>query len=106
MMRGPLIYALEAADNQGRALDVVLPPDAELRAEFRADLLGGLTVLRGPARLLDGSEIELLAIPYHAWDNRSHGEMTIWIPQSVGPAVQQQRDRLRRFRPGQANTNG
>jgi uncharacterized protein len=96
LRRGPVIYCFEATDNGGRALDLVLPRDAKLEAEHRQDLLGGVTVLRGrglrvKAAGWDGDlyrdaapaePVEMIAVPYHAWDNREPGEMAVWIPES------------------------
>ena len=60
---GPLIYCVEAADQE---LGKVLPPNAPLTTEWKGDLLGGLTVIKGS--WADGSP--LTAIPYYARDNR------------------------------------
>jgi uncharacterized protein len=68
--RGPLVYCLEGADNGGKALGVVLPDDAVLKAEFRPDLLKGVEVLTGAG---------LLAIPYHVWAHRGPNEMAVWL---------------------------
>ena len=69
--RGPIVYAIEGIDNGGKVSTVTLPLDAPLTAEFRADLLGGVTVVRGK---------DIVAIPYFAWNNRGKGEMAVWIP--------------------------
>ena len=86
LMRGPLVYCLEAVDHPGADLTrLVLPKTAELRAEPRADLLGGVTVLTGQA-LADGTrEIPLTAVPYYAWANRDKGAMNVWIQQAAKP---------------------
>jgi DUF1680 family protein len=94
LMRGPILYCLEAVDHGGRVSDLLLDSDAELTAELRPDLLGGVVVIRG-ARALHRLRTEqatnghaslaeqaLLAIPYYAWDNRTPGEMASWIPVS------------------------
>lgn len=78
--RGPLVYAVEAADNHGHARDLRLPPESALRAEMAPDLLGGLQVVRGRAYLPDGSPVEITAIPYYAWSNRGPGAMAVWLP--------------------------
>ncbi len=83
--RGPLVYAVEAADNGGRALDLSLPLDARLTAAFRPALLGGVTVVTGTgSRNGSGpggaSQAQVTAVPYYAWANRGKGEMTVWIP--------------------------
>lgn len=72
--RGPVVYAFEGADNDGKVLDVVIPLDAPVASEFRADLLGGVTVLTtAPAAR------RLTAVPYFSWANRGRGEMVVWV---------------------------
>jgi uncharacterized protein len=61
---GPLIYSIETAD--GNKMDAVLDPNAELTAEWRPDLLGGVTIIKGSFK--DSSP--LVAIPYYARNNR------------------------------------
>jgi DUF1680 family protein len=82
IQRGPLVYALEAVDNGGKALDITLPLDTTFAATPRADLLGGVTTLTAtvPATGADGSKImrTVTAIPYYAWANRGRGEMVVW----------------------------
>ncbi len=92
LRRGPTVYCLEAADN-GSDLDwLTLPREAELTAEFVPDLLGGVVVLRGMARRLPSETNALYstapptsvpaamtAVPYSVWDNRTPGEMRVWI---------------------------
>jgi DUF1680 family protein len=73
LQRGPLVYAIEAIDNGGRALDLVIPRAAALRARFRAELLNRVEVMGG-----EGSR-PFVAIPYYAWNNRGAGEMAVWI---------------------------
>jgi DUF1680 family protein len=89
--RGPLVYAAEWPDNGGRALNVVVPDDARLESEFRADLLDGVSVITGNVRSVGrGVDTELrqqshhlVAIPYYAWANRGMGEMEVWLPRSA-----------------------
>jgi DUF1680 family protein len=80
LMRGPIIYCFEGADNP----DVVfaetrIPVDAEVVAEHRGELLGGLTVLRTEGRNKADRPVALTAIPYYAWTNREKGPMTVWM---------------------------
>ena len=86
--RGPVVYCAEAVDNSAHALNIVLADDSELESEYRKDLLGGVTVLRGNAYGLykgrqTGSPVlkkqPFLAIPYYAWSNRGVGEMAVWL---------------------------
>ena len=68
---GPLIYAVETADQP--RLD--LSPDLKsLVTEWRGELLGGVTVIKG--KWTDGSP--LLAVPYYARENRG-GKSTVWL---------------------------
>ncbi|MFC1440593.1 beta-L-arabinofuranosidase domain-containing protein [Streptacidiphilus sp. N1-10] len=107
--RGPLVYCLEQADHPGGGLDdVSIDPAVPLTVKERPDLLGGVvTVLAAgnrstppptasgwwpyrarpeaqsdsPAPAPDGgTAIELTAIPYYAWANRSSGAMRVWLP--------------------------
>jgi len=74
--RGPLVYCAEAIDNGGRARDLALAVEADLVAEHRRDLLGGVTVIR--ARDSQGAGA-FTAVPYFAWSNRGDGEMCVWL---------------------------
>jgi DUF1680 family protein len=46
LMRGPLLYCVEQADNPDTDLrQIAIPDDATIEAEFRGDLLGGVVAL-------------------------------------------------------------
>ena len=101
LMRGPILYCVEDADNPGLdPRDLVVPDDTPLSEEFRPGLLGGVVVLTGEAEVSlpgegwDGrlyrpatpgpgerptGTAKLTAIPYHAWANREPGPMRVWI---------------------------
>jgi uncharacterized protein len=88
LQRGPLVYAAEWPDNDGHALNLIVPDDARLTSEYRRDLLNGITVVTGRVQALtrgsDGSTAQpvphrLVAIPYYAWANRGPGEMQVWM---------------------------
>jgi hypothetical protein len=68
--RGPIVYAAEAIDNNGQALNIILPDDMPLKAEHRPDLLNGITTITGQ---------NFMAIPYYAWGHRGLGEMAVWL---------------------------
>jgi hypothetical protein len=80
LMRGPILYCLEAVDHPGVDLSrLALPRESDLRAEHREGLLGGVTIVQGQA-LVDGERpTTLTAVPYYSWANREKGAMTIWI---------------------------
>jgi uncharacterized protein len=99
LQRGPLVYCVEGVDHPGLSLAAIqLTPKRAgsngFAVEYRDDLLGGVVVLRGQARLAShkGWErrlyrnrapvmkpIEIVAVPYYAWDNRDAGEMRVWL---------------------------
>ncbi len=86
LMRGPIVYCLEGVDHPGVDLSrVALPRDSDLRAEHRAGLLGGLTVLEGKGVDEKQNTIPLTAVPYYAWQNREKGAMNVWIQQAFKP---------------------
>jgi DUF1680 family protein len=70
LQRGPLVYAFEQIDNGRDLAERALPRDPDLRPQFRADLLGGMTVLTNGT---------MTAVPYFAWANRGTGEMRVWM---------------------------
>jgi DUF1680 family protein len=73
--RGPLVYALEQPDQEPILENLRIDSTAEIRAEHRPDLLGGITVLHA-----DGAPTPLTLIPYYAWANRGQHAMRVWIP--------------------------
>jgi DUF1680 family protein len=82
LMRGPVVYCLEAVDQPSVDISrLALPKETELFAEHRTGLLGGVTVLKGNA-LFDGRSVALTAVPYYAWANRDKGAMAVWVQQA------------------------
>lgn len=94
VMRGPLVYCLEGADN-GAGLNSILLQQGLGRAQTAtiADLRGAIAidvpVLRETAtawgdalyaeqpQAIEAGQARL--VPYHLWDNRSPGEMLVWL---------------------------
>jgi len=90
--RGPVVYAFEGVDNNGSVFDAALPATAQVTPEFRASLLGGVTVLkvenaehvlRDEDGNLTNQPVSLLAIPYAVWDNRGLSQMAVWVARSA-----------------------
>jgi len=89
LQRGPVVYAVEWPEEpDGHVRNLLLPDDVPLESAFEADLLRGVSVLRGKAsayRRVPGadtvvsSDVPLTAIPYYAWAHRGRGEMEVWI---------------------------
>lgn len=95
LMRGPVVYCLEEADNGGNLHDVSM--DAYSQIGEREICLEGLPVvtlelearryhrdiweagqLYRPVQKQEES-VTLIAVPYFTWGNRGFGEMTVWI---------------------------
>jgi len=97
LMRGPVVYCLEEADNGGLLSDIRLPRGAKLEASLEPGLLGGVVTLAGEALRSSGDwggdlyrdedearpeparKVRIKAVPYYAWDNRGENEMRVWI---------------------------
>ena len=91
LSRGPVVYALEEADN-GKCLAALrLPRSAEIHAEKQSGALGDVTLLKAVGKRLVPTEdlysyvpyavedAPLTFIPYYAWGNRGLGEMRVWV---------------------------
>jgi len=96
--RGPIVYCLESIDlpEDAKVSEVVIPGDIKLKPRFDKELLGGVTVLEGKAKVVQEGEwsnrlyreltpqepkrIMIRLIPYYAWSNRGVSEMTVWMP--------------------------
>lgn len=92
LSRGPLIYCVEATDNDSQLHRLKLPRTASIEARQQPELLGGVVTLSAAAQADAGwqdglygseppatTETRLTAIPYFAWDNREPGEMLVWL---------------------------
>ncbi|MCS7113483.1 MAG: glycoside hydrolase family 127 protein [Nitrososphaerota archaeon] len=98
MMRGPLVYCVEQADNEGFDVwDLAIDRNARFELEWSEKILGGIMriLCDGYTFELDDSErilytpidklrykvrrVKFRAIPYYAWANRDPGPMSIWI---------------------------
>jgi DUF1680 family protein len=86
--RGPLVYCIETADlPDGLALEEVeLDPAAKPLQIARPDLGPEVIGLAVPASQRGAGPVEVGAVPYLAWANRTVGAMRIWIPQAA-PSV-------------------
>jgi DUF1680 family protein len=94
--RGPVVYCIESPDlpDGTDILDVYIPSDIKLKANYQPDFLGGLTTLNGKVMLRgdqkdamystlkkpDWKKVKTRFIPYYAWSNRGEAEMTVWLP--------------------------
>jgi uncharacterized protein len=96
IQRGPIVYCIEGTDNVSNLHDIILPSNTVFHAQYDEQLLGGIVKITGKAVLLESESwgdtlyqssapeekmIELVAVPYYAWDNREPGPMRVWIPE-------------------------
>ncbi len=89
---GPLVYCVEGADNQGSALNLVVPAGTEFKTSFQPALLGGINTIQFEAPVItvsnDGQSVstekrKITAIPYFSWNNRGANEMQVWLPSVI-----------------------
>jgi DUF1680 family protein len=99
VMRGPIVYCLESIDLPAAVAleDICLAAAAKWRTRHNPDLLGGVTVLRTKAFVIDKTDrqdiggyrqisnveprrADISMIPYYAWNNRQEPKMSVWLP--------------------------
>lgn len=89
IQRGPLMYCAEWADNKGEILNLVFDSTSPLSTEFDKSALNGMQVIKTVGRkvsrdedgeLVMGESQPVTLIPYHLWNNRGPGQMTVWLP--------------------------
>lgn len=94
IVKGPLVYCLEECDNGDNLSAIEINANTSLAEFYDPNLLGGTTMITFKGQKLseenwgsnlydftppDKEEIELTAVPYCLWNNRSKGEMLVWI---------------------------
>jgi DUF1680 family protein len=96
LMRGPVVYCLEEADNGTELFKIRTghPDPKDVNVRFDEDLLEGVTTVSFKGRKLKDwegddlycntadavyEETNLTWIPYYAWANRKSGEMLVWV---------------------------
>ncbi len=99
LMRGPILFCVEGQDvpSADDIEQIYIAPDATFT--FTKQDVGGveLGVLKGelhvrkngtfgkdelyrPLGSTTFEKVDATLVPYFAWDNREHGEMTVWLP--------------------------
>lgn len=79
IQRGPLVYCVEGADNQGKVLQLALSPNPNFSTKEYQIL--DEKVLAIQLQAIDGQNTKTVtAIPYYTWANRGQNEMVVWIP--------------------------
>jgi DUF1680 family protein len=92
IQRGPIVYCIEGADNNGKAWNVVIPEntkfetiDYKVQDENVKALTAEVPVVTVAA---DGLSLKtekknILLIPYYTWANRGKNEMQVWLPTKI-----------------------
>ena len=92
LQRGPLVYCFEHPDNNGKAMNIVIPDNTSFTAEFKPDLLSGVVELSSDAIVVNISgnglsatteKKRVSAIPFFSWANRGEGQMQVWMPRKI-----------------------
>jgi DUF1680 family protein len=92
LQRGPLVYCVEGADNNGQAWNLFVPNNASFKTSFQKDLLEGVTTIQFESPTIqvsiDGQSVAtevktITAIPYYAWCNRGQNQMQVWLPRRI-----------------------
>lgn len=94
LQRGPIVYCIEEIDNSDNLAAIYITSD-RYKTEFEEGLLNGVVTITTDGQKLKWrgneesytfdkgrvktEEIIIKAIPYFAWNNRSAGEMLVWI---------------------------
>jgi DUF1680 family protein len=96
IMRGPVVYCLEEADNGMELFRIRLGSPEDFTVGYEKNLPGGLKVitctgkkqknwegveLYRTRKVCEYEEKFLRFIPYYAWANRGRGEMIVWVNQ-------------------------
>ena len=92
IQRGPLVYCVEGADNNGKAWNIIVPEntrftiiDHKVQDETVKALTAEVPVVTVGA---DGLSLKtemkkIIAIPYYTWANRGKNEMQVWLPVKI-----------------------
>ncbi len=96
--RGPIVYCLESPDLPGKSIfDTFIPSTIQLKPS--PIIIDGTSMMSlvGNAKIVDhktwknvlyrpvlagNTTIPIKLIPYFAWGNRGHSEMSVWLPLS------------------------
>ena len=92
LQRGPLVYCVEGADNNGKAWNMVLQDNTAISTGHENILTEPVITLEAEVPVVevssDGSTVntttkKISAIPYYAWCNRGSNQMQVWLPKKI-----------------------
>ena len=89
IQRGPIVYCIEGADNNGKAWNIISSLDAKFKTEDFIvldekviSIVADMPVLKISDDGLGAttSKQKVRAIPYYTWCNRGSNQMQVWLP--------------------------
>ncbi|WP_461115368.1 glycoside hydrolase family 127 protein [Spirosoma jeollabukense] len=92
LQRGPLVYCVEGADNEGKAWNILVPDNATFATQSYRVLDEPVVSIKASVSVAeaapDGLTVQMnprtiLAIPYYAWANRGKSPMQVWLPSRI-----------------------
>jgi len=92
IQRGPIVYCIEGADNNGKAWNVIVPENTKFEAIDYKVLDEPVKALTAEVPVVtvgeDGLSLKtekkkIIAIPYYTWANRGKNEMQVWLPTKI-----------------------
>ncbi|MFD1817898.1 hypothetical protein SAMN04515674_101238 [Pseudarcicella hirudinis] len=92
VQRGPLVYCVEGADNEGKVSNIILPEKTIFSPENQEVAGESVVALKAsvPSLIIsvDGQNVQtvnrnITAIPYYTWCNRGANQMQVWLPAKV-----------------------
>ena len=92
LQRGPLIYCVEGADNEGQVWNILVPDQANFALGRQTILNEEVMTLQAQLPVVvasaDGYNVRteqrlVRAIPYYSWCNRGNNSMQVWLPRKI-----------------------
>ena len=92
LQRGPVVYCIEGADNNGKAWNVIIPENTKFETIDYKVLDEPVKALTAEVPVVtvgeDGLSLKtekkkIIAIPYYTWANRGKNEMQVWLPTKI-----------------------
>ena len=92
IQRGPVVYCIEGADNNGKAWNIIIPENTKFETIDYKVLDESVKALTAEVPVItvgeDGLSLKtekkkIIAIPYYTWANRGKNEMQVWLPTKI-----------------------
>ncbi len=92
LQRGPVLYCMEGADNNGEVWNLIVPASTKFTTKEQQVLTEPVIALQGEVLSAkpsaDGISVVMekrtvTAIPYYTWANRGANEMQVWLPSKI-----------------------